>query len=179
MISVSSPFPTRRLTTASTVVDIIVSWSEPLAVACGADNDGWVPLPLPPPQDRTSPPVALLRYTCPLITLTLSLGAVLNAPLVAAAPSAWPPPPGACNAAEAATLRFRYTTQRGDSSASKPLQYTGQGAMQLTGGSRIVRAIDGAAAGTALPPTHFDLGAGGDHVASLAGMRQIVVAIPP
>jgi hypothetical protein len=178
--NVSTAFPTRRVTAAGTVIDVLISWSEPVAVACGAANDAWVPLPPPPPQDAFSPPVSPAAFTCPLVTLTLSLGALnATAPLVASAPSAWPPPPG-CVADVAAVLRFRYTAQRGDAASPKPLQYNGRQALQLAAGARIVRAADGADAGTALPPTRFDAAAGGaDHFASLAGTRQIVVVIPP
>lgn len=181
--NVSTAFPTRRVTAVGTVIDVLFSWSEPVAVACGAANDAWAPMPPPPPQDAFSPPVwaAPAAVTCPLVALTLSLGAGLNATaaLVASAPSVWPPPPG-CVSDVAAVLRFRYVARRGDAAQPKPLQYNGRQALQLAGGARIVRAADGADAGTALPPTRFDSASGGvDHFASLAGMRQIVVVIPP
>ena len=183
VVNVTSPFPTRRVTHNGTVIDVLISWSEPLAVACGAANTAWRPLPPPPPQDRFSPPVAPAAWTCPVITLALvnGSGANISVPLVAQAPSTWPPPLG-CPPAEAAVLRFRYVAQPGDSTLPaiglpRPLQYAGHAALQLASGAAIVRAADSAAAGTALPPTRRDAG-GTDHWASLAGMRQIVVVIP-
>ena len=179
VVNVTSPFPTRRVTLNGTVIDILVSWSEPLAVACGAANTAWQPLPLPAPQDRFSPPVAPAAWMCPVITLALvnGSGANISVPLVAQAPSAWPPPLG-CPPAEAAVLRFRYVARAGDSTLPqpRPLQYAGRAALQLASGAALVRAADSAAAGTALPPTRLDAG-GTDHWASLAGMRQIVVVI--
>ena len=177
VVNVSSPFPTRRVTLNGAVIDVLVSWSEPLAVACGAANTAWQPLPPPPPQDRFSPPVAPAAWMCPLITLALAVGSGANTsvPLVAQVPSTWPPPPG-CPSSAAAALRFRYVARAGDSTLPRPLQYAGRAALQLASGAAIVRAADGAAAGTALPPTRLDTGT--DHWASLAGMRQIVVVIP-
>ena len=178
--NVTSPFPTRRVTRSGTVIDVLVAWSEPLAVACGAANTAWQPLPPPPPQDRFSPPLAPAAWMCPLITLALAVGPGQNTsvPLVARAPSVWPPPPG-CPPAQASVLRFRYVVRSGDSTPPRQLQYAGRAALQLASGAAVVRAVDGAAAGLALPPTRFDVGAGGgDHWASLAGMRQIVVVIP-
>ena len=183
MVNVTSSFPTRRITLNGTVIDVLISWSEPLAVACGAANAAWQPLPPPPPQDRFSPPVAPAAWMCPAITLALAVGPGQNTSvrLVAQAPSIWPPPLG-CPVPSAAVLRFRYVAKPGDSTLQRPpgdstLQYAGRGALQLASGATIVRAADSAAAGIALPPTRFDAG-GVDHWASLAGMRQLVVAIP-
>ena len=177
----TSLFPTRRVTLNGTVIDILVSWSEPLAVACGPANTAWQPLPSPPPQDRFSPPVAPAAWMCPAITLALAVGSGPNTsvPLVAQAPSTWPPPLG-CPPPAAAVLRFRYVARQGDSTLPRPLQYAGREALQLASGSAIVRAADSAAAGIALPPSRFDAALGGvDHWASLAGMRQLVVVVPP
>ena len=188
VISVSTPSPPLRITAIGATVDILVSWSEPVLLLCGAANDAWAP---------TAASTTLIT-TCPLILLQMvsqpSNGLLPNGTAILVASTLAQLQPGAAGPPDPPNvLRFRYTVRAFDTSdpaaataaAARGLQYAGAGALQFAaaqagGGfvpssAAIVRRVDHAPAGVALPPTRFDAG-GVDHPLSLAGTKTVVIA---
>ena len=181
--SVSTPSPPLRVTAVGATVDILVSWSEPVLLLCGAANDAWAP---------TAASTTLIT-TCPLILLKMvsqpSNGLLPNGTAILVASTLAQLQPGAAGPPDPPNvLRFRYTVRAFDTSdpaaataaAARGLQYAGAGALQFAaqaGGdlAAIVRRVDHAPAGVALPPTRFDAG-GVDHPLSLAGTKTVVIA---
>ncbi len=167
-----------RITSPGSVLDILVAFSEPVRVACGAANTGW--LPVPGGAARAGGGAGAAFASCPHVTLQLvtagprSLVSNQSAVLVSSTlaqlqPGAEGPPD------PPALLRFRYVVKPFDS-ASPALQYEGVSALTLADGATVTRVADGATAGTLLPPTRYDVNSTGDHPQSLAGTRTIVVA---
>ncbi len=174
--NVSTPSPPGRITTPGAVVDILVTFSEPVSVSCGAANDAW--MAAPGSAARTTGGGGAAFASCPYVTLALvtagprslvsnQTAVLVSSTLAQLAPGADGPPDAP------AALRFRYVVKPFD--ASSPLQYAGVSALTLAAGAAVSRLADGAPAGTALPPTRFDAG-GADHAKSLAGMRRVVIA---
>lgn len=170
-------------------VDLIVRFSEPIAVSCGSGNANWIPAASRGVilQGGASPSVTAFS-SCGSVTLSLvTAGRNANsangsAVLVADTLPQLNPATVAAPAVSAAgpwdgtdVLRFRYVVKAFDTSCPAfvctPLQYSSSSALALAGGSLIRRASDGAAAGVALPPL--------SHAANSLGVhRKLLLQTP-
>ena len=179
--NVTTQHPPGTVTAPGSTVDILVAFSEPVSITCGAADDQWLPLPA---AGRLLGGGGAVFASCPVITLALvtdgdarsltgnNSAALVSSTLAQLAPGAEGPPDAP------ALLRFRYVVKSFDNTYGLGLQYANTSALILGANSTVTRvAGTGAeAASVALPPTRFDA-AGVDNANSLAGTGSRLVVI--
>ena len=195
--------PSERLTVTRNIagpdiLEVVVSFSEPVYASCGTDDDEWTTIEHAPGVRLTGcESIRLVLRT----SLDSALGGSSNFNTTTGTPGTEIFPtsflaPRDLSIDKPDELVFQYVVRRGDATEPTGLQYADEFAMEVgcavAGGggcdsiSKIRRLVDNAPAGTRLPPTRRDDGrcvhgepqcatTTADHTRSLAGTVQVVV----